>query len=468
MPMGAGPPGVAATALVALVALLALLPPLLAVGSFGVLLTPDSPTYLDLAAQLRAGPLPSGEALLRSAPAPPSLFRTPGYPAVLALLQGIAPTHWLALLVALQMAAQAGLAALAHRTALALGLGAVPAALAALLPITGFACVAGIAVMTDALNGALAGAAALLLLRGGLGGNALGRIALAGLLLALAMLVREATAYLLLGFLPAAAIAAGRGRRLLGLGLVAAPALLVAGLMAAENQRRSGTAMLSTSRQIVMVQAVLPLLARGVPVYDGDDLFDRTARQTVGRLGYPGIDPLNAALFEQGMDAPAIAATASDRYWRAWRRFPLEMLRAMAVRAPVKLFGIGFMPVDTLAELHLRFNQPRPWFARLDGALAALRDGSPLAALALLTLVASRVIGLGLALAAIAAPLVLARLGDRRALPLLGAWLICGAFIGVHLPVHIEQRYLMPVVPLLCLLAVVATDAQWRARRRGA
>ena len=448
------------------VALAALVPALLAAARFGILVTPDSPTYLDYAAQLRAWPLPEGEALLRAAPAPATLFRTPGYPAVLVLLQAIAPQAWPVLLVAAQMAAQAGLAALAHRTALALHLRALPAAAAALMPATGLAAVAQLSVMTDALYGALAGGAALLLLRGAVRGDGLRACALAGLLLGLGLPVREATAYLLLGFLPAAAIAAGRGRRLAGLALVAAPVILAAALLMAENHRRSGTAMLSTSRQIVMVQAVLPLLSRGVPVYDGEDLFDRTARETVGRHGYQGIDALNARLFEAGLTAPAIAAEASARYWRSWRRHPLEMLRAMMVRMPVKLLGTVFMPVDMVAELHRQSGAPRPWFGRPEALWQALREGSPLAGPLLAALLASRALGFVLAAAAIAAPLLLARWRDPRALPLLGAWLVCGAFVGVHLPVHIEQRYLVPVVPLACLLGVVALDAAWRRRRR--
>jgi len=454
-----------------LAAALSSLPALLALAAFGPMVTPDSPTYLAYAEALRAGPLPVGEALLRAAPAPETLFRTPGYPAVVALLQALSPAGWMGWLVAVQVAALAGLTALAHRTALALGLGPVLALVAALLPASGHAMLAQISVMTDALNGALAGGAALLLLWGGLRRAGLWPVLLAGLLLALATLVREATAYLAVAYLPAAAIAAGlaahrfrKRRALAGLALLLGPVLAVAALLAADNQRRSGTALLSTSRQIVMVQAVLPLLARGVPVYDGADLFDRTARQTVGRDGYAGIDRLNAALFEAGLSAPEIAALASDRYLRTWRRHPVEMLRAMVVRLPAKMFGVGFMPVDMVAELHRQAGAPRPWFGRPD---ALWRDGSPLALLLLAALLASRVIGFALAGGALLAPLLLGRAGDRRAWPLLGAWLVVGGYFGVYLPVHLEQRYLLPIVPLVALLGVAGLRAAlaWRAGR---
>lgn len=450
------------------VAAAALVVPLIALATFGPMLTPDSPSYLAYAAALLAGPLPDGEALLRQAPSPATIFRTPGYPALLAALQALAPQGWVWWLVGLQMAAQAGVAALAHRTGLALGLRPWLAVAAALMPAVGVTIAMQIAVMTDALYGALAGGAALLLLRAGLGKGSLAAVALAGVLLAAGLLVREATAYLMLGFIPAAAIAAGRGlgRRILGVGVLLAPVLLAGGWLQEENLRRSGHATLSTSRQIVMVQAVLPLLARGVPVYDGDDLFDRTVREHVVPRGYQGLDAMNAALFEAGMTAPEIAAVASDRYWRAWRRHPVPMLRAMVARAPVKMFGIGFMPVDAVAEVHLRFDQPRPWYGRLDAIMERLREGSPLALGALLLLAGSRAIGLLLAAGAIAAPLALR--GDGRFAPVLGAWLVCGCFLGVYLPVHLEQRYLMPVAPLLALLGAVALQALWRRRGRRA
>jgi hypothetical protein len=454
----------------ALVALLAAIPPLLALHAFGVIETPDTPTYLDYARIISAGPLPEGEALLREGPAPATLFRTIGFPALLAGLQALSPEHWRLLLVGMQILAQSAVAAAAHRAGLAFGLPGWLAALAALMPAAGYAVVVQVAVLTDALYGALFSLAAIALLRGALGGGRLQLVALAGLLLGIATFVREATPYLMVGLLPLAAFAAGRGRRIAGLALFMAPVVLAVGVMLAEMQRRAGDAFLSTSRQIVMVQAVLPLLARGIPVYDGDDLFDRTARETVAIGGYVRIDEMNARLFAAGMTAPEIAATASSRYARTWRRHPVEMLRAMAVRLPVKMFWMTFKPVDTAAELHRQSGDPRPWFGRPEELLKRLWQGSPLALLLLAGLALGRAVGLAVAAGAIAAPALVAR-RDPRFLAVLGGWLACAGFVGVYLPVHIEQRYLVPIVPLLCLLGAVGLREillRLRARRRGA
>ncbi|MBP0464159.1 hypothetical protein J5Y09_09570 [Roseomonas sp. PWR1] len=61
---------------------------------FGVVETPDSPTYLAYAMQLVPGPRPEGAALLAEGPMPVTLYRTIGYPAVLVALQSISPAGW--------------------------------------------------------------------------------------------------------------------------------------------------------------------------------------------------------------------------------------------------------------------------------------------------------------------------------------------------------------------------------------
>lgn len=450
-----------------LVALASALVGLTAFLAYGAIETPDTPTYLAYAEALRHWPLPAGEALLRSSPSPATIFRTPGLPAVIVVLHWLAPAHWTALLIALQVLTQAGVAAAAHRAGLALGLGRAGALAAALMPVAGIAMVAQVMVMTDALYGALFTVAGLLLLRAGLAGGRPGAVALAGLLLGLATLVREATPYLMLGFLPAAAVAAGPGRRILGVALATLPVAAACAALMADNYTRSGHAFLSTSRQIVMVQALLPLMRRGVPVFHGEDTFDRAAREIVVSGGYEAIPEFHSRLFAEGFDAPAMAAAASERYARAWREHPFEMLRAVAVRLPIKMFWIPFMPIEAVAELHLRIGEVRPWFARDGDLMRRVSAGSALAVLLLALLWAERAVGLAVAAAAILVPALLAR-HDSRWWPLTGLWLGCAGFYGVYAPVHIEQRYLLSVVPLMCLLGVAALQRVLAQLRRGA
>ena len=109
---------------------------------------------------LVSGPLPRGEALLGSSFAPVPLYRTSGYPALIALLRFLAPANWLFLLLGLQILCQAVLAGYAYRVGLALGLKPPLAFLAALMPAVGSVAVFQSAIMTDALFGALFSAGA--------------------------------------------------------------------------------------------------------------------------------------------------------------------------------------------------------------------------------------------------------------------------------------------------------------------
>jgi hypothetical protein len=113
---------------------------------------------------LVSGPLPRGEALLGSSFAPVPLYRTSGYPALIALLRFLGPANWLFLLLGLQILCQAVLAGYAYRVGLALGLKPPLAFLAALMPAVGSVAVFQSAVMSDALFSA----AMLLLLHAGL------------------------------------------------------------------------------------------------------------------------------------------------------------------------------------------------------------------------------------------------------------------------------------------------------------
>ncbi len=448
-------------------ALLAALPALLALATFGVIETPDSPGYIAYAAQLRHT-LPTGPDLLREAPAPITLFRMGGYPALLAAAQTLTP-HWRLATVLLQIAALSTLAAATARTARRLGAPRPAALAAALLPALGFGVVVQLCILTDALYAALAAGAALLLAARSGPRPALS----AGLMLALATTFREATPLLALAYLPLACLAEPRparpARRLACALLLLALPFATAAAQVAWNTHRGAGPVLTTSRQTVMVQAVLPLLRRhpdllAPPNPSPDDaLFDAAARDTVGAGEYARIDDLHRRLFADGLDAPAMAAAASRLYRRAWTRHPGPMLLATLGNLRHEFLALPFQPLDTVAALMVYAGWPRPAFDRLNVEWAALRHGRATAALWIAADVLTRLLGTAIACAAIAAPWLPA---TRRTLPadtlrrLRGLWLVCAGFVGLYAPVHIEPRYLVPIVPLACTIAACA----WRPR----
>jgi hypothetical protein len=421
------------------VGLIAALPGLIALLVFGAVETPDSGGYIHYAKQLLAGPLPSGQELLTEAPAPVSLFRTAGYPMLIAASHALFGSGWKVALVLLQIAMHAALGVTAYRTAMLLRLPRPLALLAALLPSIGLGLVMQISILTDAIYATLLGGAALLLIQATLrpaGASPL----IIGLLLAGAMLLREATLFIAVGFVPAVWLAFPAGRRLRSFGLAFLPILIVSGAMAAIGFARSGYPVITTTPQVVMVQALLPLIKQELPVFDGDDLFDRTARDTLRGDDYGMINELNRKLFLAGLTAPEIADIAKRRYLRAWLRFPMAMLVTTLGRYRDHFLALPFHPLNTVRYLAVYAGFSRPAITSPTTLWGDLKSGDIGAAAWLLVDATTRLIGTLIGLFAFAAPFVLMRRNDDRGAALFGTWLICAACVAVYIPVHLDIR----------------------------
>jgi len=441
--------------------LVGLVAPLLALVAFltyGALEAPDSGGYIYYAEQLRTGTLPCGTALLKEAPAPISLFRTAGYPTIIAVTQLFFGAAWKPTLVLLQITAHAALAVTVYRTAVLLRLSRSLAILVALLPSMGLGLVMQISVLTDAISAALLGFAALWLVQATLRPSTLAPVAV-GMALAGAMLLREATMFIAVGFAPAVWIASRPESRLRWFCSAFMPIIAVVAGMAGTNYARSGYPVVTTSPQLVMVQALLPLLKHELPVFDGEDLYDRTARDTLRGGEYAMIDELNRKLFLAGLTAPQMAEAATRRYFRAWWRFPGAMFIATVSRYRDHFPALAFYPLITLRYLAIYAGMPRPEFTAPAQLWKKFRRGSLSAGAWFLVDFAMRVIGTAIGLAAAAAPFLLMNQHDDRGRALLGTWFICVSCVAVYIPVHLDIRYLVPLIPLQCLLAATLWDA---------
>jgi hypothetical protein len=441
-----------------LVGLLAPLPALIAFLTYGALETADSGGYIYYAEQLRAGTLPSGTALFKEAPAPISLFRTPGYPALIAVMQSLIGAAWKTTLVLLQIIAHAALAVTLYRTAVLLKLSKAAATFVALLPSIGLGLVMQVSLLTDAIYAALLGCTALWLVQAAVRPSRIAPVA-AGIALAGAMLLREATMFIAVGYAPAVWIASQPGNRLRWFCSAFSPIIAAAALMAGTNYARSGYPVITTTPQVVMVQAVLPLVKQQLPVFDGDDVYDRTARDTLRGDKYATIDELNCKLFLAGLTAPEMAEAATRRYFRAWWRFPGAMFIATISRYRDHFLALAFYPLITLRYLDVHARRPRPEITDPARLWKKLKRGDLSAGSWLLIDVVMRVIGTAIGLAATAAPFLLMNQNDERGRVLLGTWFSCVSCVAVYIPVHLDIRYLVPLIPLQCLLAATLWDA---------
>jgi hypothetical protein len=440
-----------------LVAACAAIPGLLAWAAYGPLIVFDSGGYLEYAAALLNGTVGAGSALLHESAIPITLFRMGGYPALLASLRFIFGWDWMNALVLIQIIAQAAVAGGAYYAGRTLGVGRRLAVLAALLPTVGFSLILQLCVLTDALYGVLLSGAALLLVAV----PSLGSVVLASLALAAAMAMREATIVIALGYIPLACVAAGRvwSRRLAYAALVVGLPWCIAGTQIAWNMSRGVGAVLTTSPQTVLVQAVLPLVKAGYPVFDGDDLFDRTARVTLRSGDLGEIDTLHQELFEQGMTATEMAAAASTVYRKTWARFPLAMGVAAISNLRARYLAMPLEPIETAGDLVAFAGGSQPLFTHLDHEWRLTRHGDFAAAGLVVFDLLTRTIGIAIALAAIVGPWLPG--GDPRCRAL---WCVCAGLIATYVPVHLEPRYLEPLTPLVCLLAAASFGVVPRRR----
>jgi hypothetical protein len=434
------------------VGLLAALPALIVLAVFGPIDTPDSSGYVNFAKQILSGQLRSGTELLTEATIPVSLYRTPGYPALIAAFQYVLGNGWKVALVLLQISLSSLLAIAAYRTASLLGLPQALALPVALVPSVSIGLVMQVSIMTDAIYSVLFGCAALLLAQAVSHGSSRTPLYV-GLLLAIAMSLREATLFIAVAFVPAVWIAAGAGRRVRWLCLSFLPLLAMTAFLMTANYMRSGYAVVTTSPQIVMVQALLPLEREGLPLFPDDTLFDRMARETLRADDYNSIFALNDKLFHAGLSAPQIAAEARHSYFRTWRRFPIAMLLASIGRYHERYLALPFHPLNAARLLMLYSGYPSPKISSPGTLWQDGQRGSSSAVFELLLYGVTRAIGTLIGLLAVAAPFLLLRTGDYRARALLGLWIICAGFIAVYLPVHLNERYLVPLITLQCLLA---------------
>jgi hypothetical protein len=434
------------------VGLLAALPALIVLSVFGPIDTPDTSGYVGFSHQILSGQVPSGTGLLTEAAMPMSLYRTPGYPALIAVFQYLFGNGWKVALVLLQISISSLLAIAAYRIAALLGLPRALALLVSFLPSVSIGLVMQVSIMTDAIYSVLFACAALFLVQAVFHTSSRTPLYI-GLLLATAMSMREATFFIAAAFVPAVWIAAGPGRRVRWLCLSFLPLLGFTACVMTVNFIRSGYLVVTTSPQIVMVQALLPLDRQGLPLFHDDTLFDRSARETLRGNDYNSIFELNDKLFLAGLSAPQIAAEARHRYFRTWRRFPVAMALASIGRYHERYLALPFHPLNAARLLLLYAGHPSPTISNPGRLWQDTQRGSSSAAFWLFVYGMTRTIGTVIGVLAVGAPLLLLRNGDHRTLALLGTWLICAGCIAVYLPVHLNERYLVPLIPLQCLLA---------------
>lgn len=453
---------------------------------YGPVMAPDSHGYISYAQIILAGQL-NAQSLAFDL-APHTAFRAIGYPAVIAGAMVLAGSGWPWLVVVVQTGLTLAVVAALFGVAVLLTGRRSWAALAAAAYGVSLPLVFDLTILTDSLAGSLLLLAVCCLAGCILQGRRLsgGAALLAGLLLALAFLIREASLLLAgAGLLPLALAAAFAGRpqimpwprMLVRIGmalLVLLPGLLVWQGYKQWNQARFGMAFVTTGAQSTLLQGLAVAAAHDKSVFDARHDFDRVATDVFSTYSFDEVWQINERLRrDYGWTADRIASEAYASYFRAWRQHPLAMLRIPLEHMRMNLVMAPFQPLASVRLLHL-------WATGAPielGTRRAMREGH----WAMLPVFLLDTLCRGIAIVIFAAfllgtPWLLLRQGVTvHSVAAAGIWCFFMAMFGGYALVHLEVRYLLPAIGGATVIGLFNIREFWQiyhakrvTRRQGA
>ena len=467
----------------ALIALLAIKVFLLV--AWGPIFTQDSFGYRDIARWILASTAWLHDAGIKSSAIPPA-FRVIGYPTAIAAAMRFTGMAWPWLIVVLQFALSLVASGMIYRLAIELGLRSGWALFSMVAAATSLQLTLDQCILSDSFHASLVIIAVCLLTRGVVAGRplALSGAALAGILLMLAFLMREALPFLILSFLPligARFLLTERSKRistLAGIILFLLPLLASVEAYKQWNQYRTGERFVTTTWQLTMSFALTKAAAFDARVFDGTTPLDVAARRTMKHYHYGEVLELNKLLFREGYLAPDIARMAYSHYLATWQNQPLAMLKVLRSHVDERMVKFAFQPIAALCRTFQWASGTHacPEFRHV---LRAARHGfsgrGMTVPLFFVFQGAERVVSIVLfSCFLIGVPwLFLAMISRRSIDPQItipaAFWTMYIGWFLMYAIVHFEGRHLMPMIPFSivggCLVISHARQQPWRRLR---
>ncbi len=430
----------------------------------GPLFPPDAAGYVGYADMILAGR--ANDVGLNQVAEPLLLFRIAGYSMVLAATKLLAGDHLQWLTVGLQLVCSLAATLAVYRLGRHCGLSPRLAAAAAAVPALSLPLQLDMAILSDSLYSSLMILASCWLAEGVMGTRPLGRgrALAAGVALALAFLLREATVFLLGGLVPLVSFwlylerRLPRARRLAVVLALILPFCTTYLAYREWNRYRVGEPVITTGAQTTTFQALLQVAPHDPDFWRPDGIVDRAALQSfrTGDLGE--VTDLNQVLFKKyGMNALQISRAGYAKYFESWRDHPLRMLlRLQLSNMRPHYAALWFQPAETLRDIFAWAGDPSRYLPgwRAVGTDRSKRWAVPVLIGGMLCNAASMVVFAGFFFLT---PYRLFHENDNLRYRLLaaGLWCLFGAFLGIYGSVHIESRYLAPVVPLSSLVGIL-------------
>jgi hypothetical protein len=418
----------------------------------GPLTQPDSTGYLRYADEILSGAFRHVD--LANDPMPITLTRTIGYPAVIAAAKVIAGSGWAWLVALFQFAVSLWATAMVYRLSRAFGLGIWLSLGVAAAQATAMQFVVDQAILSDSLFGSTLTIAAC----------TLGLVALrreprsllvylgTGLLIALSFLIRNVIADMAIGLLPLAVAAAmverARWRRWTAVALVFLPLVATHVAYTEWNRARIGAPVVTSIAQAALINALTEAAVYDPTIFSGSTPIDEVGRRIlpkmrVERLGFE--QETSALLHDQyGWDAVRMSHEATLAYLRAWRDHPWPMIRHVFYHISETQLHQAVRPIETVRDVLLWKTGSDQGFARE----RAVRDGNWWAILGVVVNWTVMTISVFVFLAfLVITPIRLVREGWSAETGVsVGFWFFYLVVGGLYAAVHLEPRYLTPVV----------------------
>jgi hypothetical protein len=400
---------------------------------------------------------------LATDPMPVTLTRMIGFPAIIAAAKILAGRDWTWAVVVFQFAVSLWATVMVYRLARAFRLGVWVNLGVVAAQATSMQFMVDQAVLTDSLTGSTMTIATCIL----------GLIVLrrataplpvylgAGALIAVAFLMRDVIAFLAIGLVPLAVAAAlvqrSRLRQLVACALVFLPLIATHVAYTEWNRARVGAAVAASISQAALFGALIEAAHYDHSIFAGSTPIDEVGRPLLaameaGQHGYEA--EANVALHrDYGWDALRINHEVTLAYLRAWRDHPRAMIFHVFHHISETQLHQAVRPIETVRDVLLWNTGSSHDF----GAERAVRNGNwwmiPAVIANWLCMTASVFVFCAFL---IVTPIRLVREGWTAETSVsAGIWCFYLTVGGLYATVHLEPRYLTPVVAGSIIIGVV-------------
>jgi len=428
---------------------------------FGPAVQNDTTDYVGYADAILSGEFHHVD--LATDPMPITLRRPIGYPAVIAAAKIVTGPYWAWAVVLFQYAVSLLATVMVYRLARAFHLGVWLSVGVIAAQATAMQFVVDQAVLSDSLTGSTMTIATCILGLIALRREPVALLAYlgAGALIAAAFLIRDVIAYVAIGLFPLAAAAAlvqpARLRQLAAGALVFLPLIATNVAYVEWNRTRVGAPVVTSTSQAVLFGALIEAAHYDHSIFSGSTPIDEVGRillkdMEAGQHGYE-VDATVDLHRDYGWDATRMSHEVTQAYLRAWRDHPRAMIFHILHHISETQLHQAVRPIETVRDVLLWNTGSSHDF----GAERAVKTGNwwmiPAVIVNWLVMTAS-VFVFGAFL--IVTPIRLLREGWTAETSVsLGFWCFYLAVGLLYAAVHLEPRYLTPVVAGSIVVGVV-------------